>query len=124
MPRPVGITIITGIDLVAAPFTLILSIVTAFNPFSAETRMFMAVLALLSLGSFIEGIGLLLMKDWGRILAVAMHALYTLLYLYVAFAPQFSFLLVSAIWGFIIQVIIIYYLLRPSVRAAFEQRGE
>jgi hypothetical protein len=142
MKRPTGVTIVAVLGLVLAAVAVLESLVYLMHggAFSAPAKVFssghsgagMIGLALLAGAVLVTAacIGLLKLREWSRVLAIALNAAHLVLAalgLFEAFRhihmTSFRQTMLSHIVMLVIGIWIIVYLLSPGVRRAFGPRS-
>jgi alpha-glucoside transport system permease protein len=121
MKRPLGVTIIAILEFLAGVANLLLGVLAIVLSWTLGFNLFWSIL-LIVLGSLalVLGAGMLMLKEWGWTGTLVLQGLNALSI--AVFAILGGSLWVGLV--LILNVIIIYYLLRPDVQEAFPQEEE
>lgn len=140
MGRPAGVTVIAVLDFIGAAFCLLLGLALMLGggfiatimsqqqragagflgAIGAAAGVFVIVCAALAI---VLGLGLMKLKEWARIATIVLAAIGVVFGLLGLFTVLAHFAVVGIFWALCrlaINVLIIWYLLQPHVKAAFQ----
>jgi len=116
--RPAGVVVIVTLNFALAAFLLLIFVLSFFQPTNMDATAYL--LPIPALFAIIIGFGPWTLSPWARLMCITFYAFAAVLFVVTAFTHPFSS---GDLLSVIVPVIIVVYLLQPSVRAPFEHHS-